>query len=472
MSSSRNRILLVASFAWLFASATLAADEPAHTQPIPNQPAPSQSPPADPVLAETVPAAPPQAATAAAASRPLLNYRSSRLHVRTDLAQVQADALFARLEKTLRFAARYWGREPRGQIKCYVVDDLNNWSDTELPHRLARIIIHGVGGATVPNMVSNGKRSRNEPAVFASSHPGVAEHEVIHAYCAQTFGSGGPEWYKEGMAEMASRGCTRLAGIQCSVEQFASLRHGKRTTVSEILSVGSTGLRLWSDLQTMMRDPAHDGRHVSLAAWTQHNSENVAQARDEYLRSWAFCYMLLHNPNYSKRFRAVGGLMVTKQHGAFDSFFEPVRQEIAFEYNFLLDHLTAGYRVDLCRWDWQTRFRPLQRGISYTTRVAAARGFQASGVEVVAGQHYACQSDGHWQMAAEGERTDANGSAGDSGRLVGVVMSAFELGKPFLLGTESRFKASTNGHLYLRCNDGWNQLADNRGQITVKFSVP
>lgn len=378
--------------------------------------------------------------------------------------------MYARLEVTLQFASKYWGREPRGQIDCYVVDDLDNWSDAELPHRLARVIIFGVGGATVPKSVVTGNRIRNLPTVFASSKPGVAEHEVIHAYCTQTFGSTGPEWYKEGMAEMVVRRCTRKSGVKCSREHFTTLQAGKRMTVQEILAVGGTGRRISVALKAMLTDPAHDGGHVSSAAWTQGDSDNVSQARDEYLRSWALCYMLLHNPNYSKRFRTVGQLLVADRRGAFEELFDPVRAEIAFEYEFLLEHMSDGYRVDLCRWDWRTRFRPLDGGQTHHSRVAAARGFQASGAEVVAGQQYSYEADGRWSTHSDSGSTDADGRADDSGRLVGVVLNGFKLGKPFTLGVRGTFEAPSTGRLYLRCGDAWNEVGDNEGKIVVRFT--
>ena len=404
--------------------------------------------------------------------RPVLEHKSKHLHVRTDLAAADAEALYARLNQTLRFASRYWGRDPRGQIECYVVDDLSNWVDSELPHRLARVIVSGVGGATVPKAVGTGSRTRNVPTVFASSQPGVAEHEIVHAYCTQTFGSTGPEWYREGMAEMVVRRCTRESGMQCSREQFATLRVGHRTTVGQVLSVGATGRQISAALKLLMDDPAHRGRHVSTAAWTQHDVDNVGRARDEYLHSWAFCYMLLHNSNYSKRFRVLGNRLVTKQPGKFDEHFASVRNEIAFEYRFLLERVGDGYRIDLCRWDWRTKFRPLELNRSHKTRVVAARGFQASGLSVVAGEQYTYQTAGRWSTSAEPGDTDADGGAADGGRLVGVVMKGYELSEPLLLGTHGSFESPASGRLYLRCNDAWNEVADNAGQVEVSLRSP
>jgi hypothetical protein len=182
--------------------------------------------------------------------------------------------------------------------------------------------------------------------------------------------------------------------------------------------------------------------------------------------------MLLHNPNYAKRFRSLGDQFITKQPGAFNEAFAPVRDEIAFEYKFLLEHMADGYRIDLCRWDWRTRFRPLDAGRSHTTRIVAARGFQASGLSVVAGEQYTYRTDGRWSTVANAADTDADGGAEDSGRLVGIVMDTFELSEPLLLGTGGSFRAPTSGRLYLRCNDAWNEVADNKGQIAVRFSSP
>jgi len=389
------------------------------------------------------------------------------LRVRTDLPEGEMTALCARLERALQFAERYWGRELRGQIECYVVHDLAAWSDAQLPHRLARVIVSGIGGATLPRMVSTGKQSRNCPRVYASSQPGVAEHEIIHAYCVQTFGSAGPEWYKEGMAEMLVRGCTRESGVHCSADQVATLRGGAGATIAEILSLGETGRRITAALARLEDLPA-SSRHVPSAAWTPQDADAVSIARDEYLRSWAFCYLLLHNPNYAPRFRSLGNVFVEKQRDAFDEFFSPVREQIEFEHRFFLEHLAVGYRVDLCRWDWSADFRPLQPSCSHTARVAAARGFQASGLTLSAGQRYHYRAAGAWSLSADGGVTDADGEAG-RGRLVGVVLSEMRLGKAFPLGVEGSFHAPADGLLYLRCEDAWNELADNQGHVDVTF---
>jgi hypothetical protein len=397
-------------------------------------------------------------------------YKSSRLRVWTDLPATEAEAIYKRLEQTLQFAARYWGKEPKGQIECYVVHDLAAWTDAQLPHRLARVIIDGVGGATIPRMVGTGKQSRNLPVVFASSKPGVAEHEVIHAYCIHTFGSSGPEWYKEGMAEMVVNRSTRDTGILCTAEQIQTLRATDQTALATVLAIGNTGKRISSSLRLLMDDPATQGQHVSPAAWTDIDAGNVAMARDEYLHSWAFCYMMLHNPNYSKRFRGLGYAFVAEQRDVFDEFFAPARDRIEFEHQLFLKHASIGYRVDLCAWDWSHRFTTLEIGQTHKTCVSAGRGFQASGLTVTSGRRYRYEADGSWSLSVNGQQIDANGDQEGSGRLLGIILNDLTLSEPFPLGTNGTLKSPASGKLYLRCADAWNEIADNVGQISISIS--
>jgi hypothetical protein len=409
-------------------------------------------------------------ATSKTIPNPIREYRSARLFVRTDLSEADAALLYERLEETLRFASRYWGRKSKGQIECYVAHDLTAWTDAQLPHRLSRVIIKGVGGATVPRVVGNGKQARNQPTVFASSKPGVAEHELIHAYCIHTFGSSGPEWYKEGMAEMVVNRCSRESGIRCSAEQFDTLRSKPTLGISKILASGTAGKRISKSLQQMLNDPTMRGQHVSVDAWTTVHDDDVVLAREEYLHSWAFCYMMLHNPNYSKRFRSLGNVFIQDQRNAFDDIFGSVRHRIDFEYELFLNHAKDGYRVDLCAWDWNPNFTKLTSGESNKTRIHACKGFQTSGVTVTSGRRYKYKADGQWTLTSGADPMDANGDRNRNGQLVGIILNDRTLSKPFQLGISGTLRPTTSGKLYLRCQDAWNEIADNAGQVSVTIT--
>jgi hypothetical protein len=403
---------------------------------------------------------------------PYGNYSSKRLLVHTDLPRDEAIALVKRLEATLDVAATYWVRPSRQVIECYVVHNLAKWPDSALPHPLARILVGGVGGGTIGMPMQIGKRTTLKAEVYASTQPGIAEHEAVHAYCTQAFGAVGPDWYKEGMAELAYYGRKRQQGVGCPQVVIDTLRQGRLRSLNDIVNRGRfTGALATSvdDLLSRNKRTEEAGTQVSLAHWTAVHADAVKEARHAYHWSWALCHLLCHNPNYAPRFRALGRAYLTNHPSTFEQHFGAVAREISFEYRFFVQHMDVGYRVDLCAWDWKTRFREMDLRGTFSARVHADRGYQASGLQLSKGQRYRFRGTGQWTTVPNRPACLASGDADGRGKLVGVVMHEHELGEPFDLGAEGQFTAAGDGKLYLRCDDAWNELADNEGAITVRF---
>lgn len=390
---------------------------------------------------------------------------SPHFTLHTDLPVDKADALIQRMEATLSFAAEYWKRPARGRIECYVAQDIQRWPDYELPNPVARVIVSGIGGITMGRQSGSGKSRHNSAVIYASAAPGVAEHEVIHAYCAQNFGETGPTWYKEGMAEMAVLGHGELC---CDRERLLALHCVPARSIRDVLSAGDAAQRLSTSLDSMLSKRGGDLRQVSTAGWTASDVESVRQARQECLWSWALCYLLYNNPNYSDRFQSLGGDYLTKRKVTFEQLFAPMAHEITFEYNFFLQHIDTGYRVDLCRWDWHRR-QDTQDADDSREHYSAARGWQASDISVSAGQRFSFEATGQWSTGTGRAATDADGDSEGKGRLVAVVMQDFSLSEPFTLGRHGEFVAPQTGRLYLRCQDAWNELGDNCGQMRLQI---
>ncbi len=398
--------------------------------------------------------------------------RNTHFVLHTDVARPAAEAMLERMEAALKAAAKYWQREPRNQIVCYVVADLEQWPDSALPHPLARIWIGGVGGATISEYTGAGRQTRVRATVYAIPRPGVVEHEVIHAYCYQTFGEAGPDWYKEGMAQLVAHGSDAGGQTGCQAALVRPLAGGKSCSVQEVVQAGRFTVQMHDSCGVMLAQRSDRQRHVPLSDWKAGDAELVRAAEQHYIRSWALCHLLLHNPNYAAGFRALGVSYVTRGRDSFDSAFAPVAKEMTFEYAFFLAHLDVGYRVDLCRWDWEKRFLPLSAGQTLGVGVEAARGYQASGLTVVAGQGYQYSTVGVWGTSAAGPTTNADGDGQGAGRLEAVVMRDYGLDAPFELGVQGAFVAATSGNLFIRCRDAWNGLHDNHGSIHVRFQMP
>ncbi len=363
------------------------------------------------------------------------DYASRNFLVHTDLEPDEAKELLKRLETMLGDVSAYFGRRPSGVIECYVVKDLSKWPDGAL-HPEGRAKIEEGAGITLSLTVSQGNQFIAKSVVFAVADRGTPQHEAVHAYCAQTFGTTGPVWFAEGMAEMGQYWVEGDPSINARQEVIDYLKSSEPKSLTDIVSPFQFTGDSWQNY-----------------AWR-----------------WALCHLLANNPNYAPRFKPLGLALLAKQEITFEQVYGPMAQEITFEYLFFLKHMDQGYRVDLCAWDWKKAFKPLTTsGRTVSTYILANRGWQPSGLTVQKGDTYEFTATGTWKTAKDAEGVSADGDDEGRGRLVGVLMKDFELSEPFELSSAGEFTAENDGDLYLRCEDAWNELADNSGRVSVRL---
>lgn len=372
------------------------------------------------------------------------DFRSTHFVLHTDLAPKDARELLHRLEVMLGLISKYWNQPPTGIIECYVVDDLKNWPADSLDPAGRRKIEEGAG-VTLTETLSRGKRLIAAKAVvYAVAEHGTPQHEAVHAYCGQTFGRTGPLWYAEGMAEMGQYWQEGDPSVHCHPHVLEYLRAQPARPLAEILA------------DDVAARPARA------------NAKFVGSWQD-YAWRWALCHMLANNTNYAERFRPLGLGFLTGQSVSFASTYGAMTREIEFEFDFFKQHLDQGYRVDLCSWDWKRKFREPNEGSSMQIRVAANRGWQSTGVLVSSGNEYDYSASGVWQTNRGAKEVTADGHDDGTGRLEGILFKDFVLGEPFSLGTYGSFTSPGDGKLFLRSRDRWNELADNKGSVTVKI---
>lgn len=403
--------------------------------------------------------------------RPLV-LRSSRFVLHTDLQEEDAEQTLERMESVLDRAVKYWQTPSRRQIDCYVIRDLDAWSDAALPHKLARVWVGGIGGATISEFEQVHGKRRIKATVYAAARPGVVEHEVIHAYCFQTFGEAGPDWYKEGMAQLVSQPARTECDLGCPRDLTVNLGKHCDKKIGEIIQAGAFTDQMSASLGAMLTNRETSDSHVSMSVWKSQDAETVRRLEEHYRWSWSLCHVLLHNPNYAARFRLLGTQYLSDGKASFNEAFAAVSDQLSFEYGLFLKHAMRGYRVDLCRWDWNDHFQTLDGHRTIARHVRAARGFQPAGLQVRAGLSYDYTTKGRWSLSATGSSLTADGQQDGAGRMVGVVMNRFQLSDPFDLGREGVCTPPASGHLYVRCHDAWDQLADNQGEIVLRFTRP
>ena len=362
--------------------------------------------------------------------------RSAHFAFLSDVSDREAKIILDKLERMAGLLERYFGRAPRGVVEGFVVRDLSVWPPGTLPEPAGIAKIREGAGICFNATLGEQRKA----TLYSCADHGVIQHECTHGFCHLAFGSTGPTWLAEGVAEMGNywRAGEQAVDVEPAVMAYLQNAEPKRGLL-EIAVPGRTPAGTWQDY-----------------AWR-----------------WALCHLLANNPNYADRFKPLAiALMEERPDVSFESVYGPVAKEVSFEYDQFLRTVGNGFRADLAAWPWKARFRPLSTGGSLRAEVKAAYGWQASGLRVAKGDAYEVSTDGTWRTAKAGEPLNADGDGDGHGRLVGAVFHDYALGAEFPLGAQRSFVAPADGQLFLRCADDWTQLADNDGEIAVTLRRP
>ena len=348
--------------------------------------------------------------------------------IQTDMSPLQAKVLGMKLETMHDVLYRYYKKQPSQRIEVKIVADETNWLNAPPSSLSTR---------------SNGYRS-NRMMPKGKVEAGDDHDEVLraayHAFCKSTFKVTGPQWYCDGMSLMANYWEMNDKKVSVAPEIVAYLKSNPPLSVNSAISGSGSGVQ-------------------SGESW-----KNKAAC-------WALCYMMIHSGNYSKDFRTLGinmlkGQQVKGQPDSFELRFQDQMREIDFEFRQFLKNFDIGYREDLCEWHWNVTSKKLFGSDMIGTDIDARAGWQATKVEVVANQTYEYVAKGEWQTDPEFETSTASGLNGE-GRLVGTIYKDYQLSETIRMSERGTFVAQTDGQLYLRCDDKWNQIEDNNGRLKV-----
>ncbi len=394
------------------------------------------------VLAIATPAAAQEPATArppAASRHPILSdepkaeprpIRSRHFSFLSDVSDREAKLILDKLETMVGLLERYFGRRQRGVIEGFIVHDLAVWPEGVLTEPLGIEKIKEPAGICFTTALGPERRA----VLYACDDPGIIQHECTHGFCHLTFGGVGPLWLAEGLAELGRWWREKEKGVNVPPVILAHLHDADRPTLAEITAPN--------------QPPSNDWR--------------------DYTWRYALCQMLLDNPNYADRFRALAGALMEGQPGvSFESVYGPVGGEVAFEFEQFLAHVGNGSRADLTAWPWKAKQRKLAPGGVGRAKVKGAAGWQASGVEVEAGAVYVITAEGTCRLAIDAEPTGPEGDAAGRGRLTGALYADFTLSPEIPLGSHSSWIAPADGLLMLRAADAWTELADNDGTLSI-----
>jgi hypothetical protein len=351
----------------------------------------------------------------------------------TDLSDREGQVILHKLETMVTLLSRYFGRAPTSVINGFIVRDLDVWPQgiLENPAGVAKIRAHA--GICFNSSLGNQRHA----LLYSCDDHGVIQHECTHGYCHVAFGSTGPTWLAEGVAELGQywKFGEQEVSVNPAVISYLT-RTPQKKSLLEIAVPGRVPAGGWQDY-----------------AWR-----------------WALCNLLVNNPNYAPRFKPLAIALMEQREGvSFQSVYGQFGNRLAFEYRLFLEYLGNGYRPDLCAWQWTAKFKRLSGEALVNKKIKAAYGWQGSGLQVEEGVSYDVIAEGEWSMTQGANGVGGDGADDGKGRLVGVIFKDFQLSEVIVLGEELSFVAPSDGTLFLRCRDKWTQLADNSGELQVYF---
>ncbi len=297
-------------------------------------------------------------------------------------------------------------------------------------------------------------------------------HEATHCYMTITRERQllPPVWYMEGMAELFG---THLIANDGSAT-FRVMPHDKEAFA---------GLGRITLLQTAVKEGRFKSLDEVFELTANDYSDNVA-----YAWSWALCKFLDTHPRYSDAFKSLGKAP-TRRHFV-EQFLEAYQanlDDMRTEWALFAHHLDEGYKIEPAAIAFQTG-KPLTPTAPETLiTLKSDRGWQSTGVLIEQGKKYTLTAHGQFTLAQTPKpwTSEADGISfryfdGEPlGKLLGAVRTntpdsiatAQSLRQVFPLGSNHTHIATQTGTLYLRLNDAWSQLSDNKGNVTVRIRM-
>ena len=393
-------------------------------------------------------------------------YESKRLRLFTDVAntETEVEKLPELVDRLYEELEGYFGTLPPNrartefQMNGYLIRDLERFRN------------HGL----LPEEFTfeHGVQRRNEFWVrdqeFDYYRRHLLLHEATHCFMNYTPDVDAPIWYLEGMAEY-----------------FAAHRIVNSSTRFRVMPTSSIEFEGFGRLAIIRRDVAA-AKTPTIASIISWPATTFTKA-DPYAWSWALCAFLDGTPRYRERFRKLGAATQDARfEGEFLAAFPPDDRDFATEWQLFLANLQYGYDLERAAIDFKkgTLLNPDQPEASVS--VTAERGWQSSGVLLEAGRDYEVVAEGQFTLTQRigDEQPWVSEPQGISfryfgGRPIGTLIGCVRaeegptggvedsMLQTITLGNRRTFRAPLSGTLYLRLNDAWNSLSDNRGDVRV-----
>lgn len=298
-----------------------------------------------------------------------------------------------------------------------------------------------------------------QPTAYYRRH--LLLHEATHAFMQMAFGTCGPPWYMEGIAELLGN---------------HSLVDGRLTL--GVFPARADDVPEWGRIR-MVREAVAEGRSLGV-------DDILAYPDDAHLHNepygwcWALAAFLDGHPRYRDRFRQLPGELSAEDFNTrVRAIFAADWRELNEEWQVFVHDLDFGYDLARAAIEFETG-EPLNG--RETVALRADRGWQSSGVRLEAGKTYRLTASGRYQVADQPRPWWCEPGGVTiryvRGRPLGMLLAGLlpdvpaseavdGLLSPVAVGLETTITPQSAGTLYLRINDSPAELSNNSGTLQV-----
>ncbi|HUY93616.1 MAG TPA: hypothetical protein VMV10_33120 [Pirellulales bacterium] len=443
---------------------TVAPDLTAKVSPLASPPATASEPaPASPTQKAAVAApAPPPIDDERVAAQGIHKLASKHLTLYTDLPlDDEVKALPDAFDQAYPQWRAYVGLAGREAAPWHVVGRLMN---DEAKFRAAGLLPDDL--PEFPNGYTRDNEIwwREQQSAYYRRH--LMLHEGTHSFMYAHFGTCGPAWYMEGLAELL--GTHSFAGGKVKLDVFP---------------VNRDDVPYWGRVK-LVRDDIDAGRTLSLEQVLR-LEPGLYSTVESYGWCWATAAFLDGHPRYRERFRRLPAELQNPDFNArVKAAFASDWSDLNEEWQCFTADLEYGYDLERNVIEFAPG-EPLSAG-GAQVNVAVERGWQATGLRLEAGKTYRLAASGRFQIASKPRvwRCEANGITirYHGGRPLGMLLAAVHpepydaacissFLSPIEIGLGAEWTPTESGTLYLRINDSPAELADNAGSLQVQVSA-
>lgn len=313
----------------------------------------------------------------------------------------------------------------------------------------------------------------NKPSVYYTRH--LLLHEGTHALTWRLFGGSGPAWYMEGTAEF-------LGTHRWTVDPRTG--DGALTLASMPAERGE--VPDWGRIELVTR--GRQQGQVPTIETVMRYSDTAHRDVEPYAWSWLAVTLLEMYPEYRQPLRAAAQNGRDPSPQFTRAFYQQLQAQwpvLAARWRLLTHDMEYGFDTTRHRVDLSPR-PTLEAGASESLTLAVTQGWQVAPFVLAAGEQVAISAEGRftlreqpqrWESEAEGVTLEYHRGQ-PLGRLLACVLPLKPVTGRYLpelqvvaVGSSGQLTASEASWLLLKINEPAAELADNAGQLQLRFQL-